>query len=151
MSYSTAPAFLGDFEYRSHRFVAIDIGVENAFPTYTSYGGEGYFATSRQIATFLPFGLRGVFPILDGRLEPFMGFGGAYVWHSDNNDPSNCCVPPLNSWLWQANIGFRYALDRKHRLWLGTTARYYRDGAGNSKQQYVSWTGDLGYRFGFRK
>ncbi|HEX4808860.1 MAG TPA: hypothetical protein VH325_08020 [Bryobacteraceae bacterium] len=150
--YSNAPTFRGEFELGLPRFLALDLGIESALPEFSHYctGVDYCSGKTRETATFLPFGVR-IVPSLDnGRLEPFVGFGGAYVRHSDQNDPC-CSFTGPNSWLWQANGGVRYALDHNRRFWIGTTVRYYRDGFHASQQQYISWTGDFSYRFGYRK
>ncbi len=61
----------------------------------------------------MPFGLRGILPLSEGRFELFAGGGGAYAWHSGDSS--------ANALLFQTSLGARVALDKQHHFWLGTS------------------------------
>jgi hypothetical protein len=103
--------------------------------------------SARARSTFLPFGVRGILPISNQRVELYAGAGGAYVWHGLGVLPTYF-GEGLNQWLWQVNAGARVAFTHSHRYWLGITTRYYRDGLGSNKQQYLACTGEFSVRFG---
>jgi hypothetical protein len=131
----------GEYELRLHKFVAADVGVDNFVLNADNFTRTGSVQTLERI-TLLPFGLRGILPLADGRTELFLGTGGAYLWSTDYD---------LRSFgeglLWQLNGGARVAIDRSRHFHVGASARYYRD-LGRPTQQWVSLTGDFSYRFG---
>ncbi len=139
--FQTGAVYTGDLELRLLKYLSAEIGVDNMLLDYTSYSGSGS-TTSRERLTLMPFGLRGILPLANGRAELFAGAGGAYTWLSNESQfykPSRALV--------QANAGGRVALDRRRRFWLGVTARFYRD-VGRPTVEWSSVAGDLGFRFG---
>ena len=133
------PTFSGEYEFGLHKFLAADIGVENFLPNYDT-GSRLGGAVSRERVTLLSFGLRGVLP-LGGRAELFAGTGGAKRGSSNDFNPYG------NSLLWQLNGGVRLALDRAKHWRVGPTVRLYRD-LGRPTEEWLSVTGEVGYRFG---
>ncbi len=160
---STGPVFNGNYEFRILKYLAVEAGVSNMLPrtlrfeTIPVYLGinPGVTVTyynsyvcvpcavvpipDRTRVTLLPFGPRGIVPLWNGRAELFAGGGGAYALHADGSF--------YNAWLMQANLGGRIALDAKRRFWVGTSGRFYSN-TGPYRQQWLSWTADLGLRFG---
>lgn len=133
--------FSAHYEFRVHRFVAAEIGVDNFLRGYDNVARVD-LPGSTERSTFLPIGLRAIAPLDKGRFELFAGTGGGYVWHSFYELRS---LPGGNTWLWQVNAGGRVAIGR--RFWAGPEVRLYRD-LGRPTQEWVSLTGDFGYRFG---
>lgn len=156
---STGPAFKGNYEFRLWKYFAVEAGVDTLLPkterfellpvitSGTTLVSSGPFCFAcvavsfpdRTRVTLLPFGIKGILPLYDGRVELFGGFGGAYALHSDYSFQ--------NAWLMQTSAGARVALDRGHHFWLGTSGRFYTN-FGAERQEWVSWTADLGLRFG---
>jgi len=160
----SGPVVSGRYEFRLWKYFALETGADMLFPTAHSLQvlpvitpgetlvtiGPGCTAcvyvpiSQRREVTMLPFGGKGILPLANGRVELFLGAGGAYAWHSDFGQY-------LNSLLAQGSLGGRFALDRKHRYWLGTSARGYTTGRsnyGSNRQSWISWTADFGIRFG---
>ncbi len=158
------PLFSGRYEYRLWKYFALETGVDTLLPaTHTvlflpviSSGqtlvsiGPGCPAcvivpeTERTRVTILPFGAKGILPIVSGRVELFLGMGGAYAWHADYGQFRDALLA-------QASLGSRLALDRKRHYWLGTSVRGYSTGFsnyGDRRQAWLSWTADFGFRFG---
>jgi len=163
------PAFTGRYEYRFFKYLAGEAGVDTTLPSVFSYQyvpifsiSSGTFPTTiysstqtgytyfpfqnRDRVTMLPFGIKGILPLANGRVELFLGAGGAYVWSSRR-------FSAVSAWREQTSIGGRVALDRHRRFWVGTTWRFYGD-LGNLSNRYVTdynWytgTADVGFRFG---
>ncbi len=158
------PLFSGHYEYRLWKYFALETGVDMLLPTthtallvpVISSGqtlvsiGPGCTAcvivpvAERTQVTILPFGAKGILPIVSGRVGLFLGAGGAHAWHADYGQFRD-------SLLAQASLGGRLALDRKRRYWLGTSVRGYSTGYsnyGSQRQTWLSWTADFGFRFG---
>ncbi len=151
---SKGPVFDGNYEFRILKYLAVEAGVENTLPSITRYEFFGIPAgvsllafqqvccvliPDRTQVTLLPFGLKGILPLSGGRFELFAGGGGAYAWHSGDSF--------ANAWLLQTSMGGRVALDRGHHFWLGTSGHFFTNfGAG--RQEWLTWTADLGLRFG---
>ena len=150
---SLGPVFTGNYEYRLRKYWAVEAGVQNMLPSTTHYEFIGvptgtsilyqqfccFFVPDRTRVTLLPFGFRGILPVSGGRVELFAGLGGAYAWHSGYSYE--------NAWLLQTSAGGRVALDKQHHFWLGTSGRFFNN-FGPNRQQWLSWTADLGLRFG---
>jgi hypothetical protein len=159
------PAFNGRYEYRLWKYFALEAGVDTLlpeihrivpFPVISSgvvLVGSGSNCpvcvfvpeSERTRVTILPFGAKGILPVANGRVELFVGIGGAYGWNSGYSGQY------ANALLAEANLGGRFALDQKRRYWLGTSARGYSTGYSNygpNRQTWLSWTVDFGLRFG---
>lgn len=156
---STGPAFAGNYEYRILKYLAIEAGLETILPRQTNYGyailpginlvtaatptlctnGCVFFAqTDRTRVSLVPFGGKGILPLASDRVELFAGGGGAYAFHSDGTY--------RNAILVQANLGGRIALDHGHHFWLGTSGHFFSN-FGKHRQEWVTWTADIGIRF----
>ncbi len=156
------PAFTGRYEFRLWKYFAVETGFDTLLPeTHTAeilsviLSGQNltaYFPgckacvivpiSERTQVRLLPFGGKAILPVANGRVELFLGLGGAYAWHSDYG---------RDALLGQASFGGRLALDRKRHFWLGTSVRGYTNGFSNysyRRQSWVSWTADFGLRFG---
>jgi hypothetical protein len=135
-------AFSASYEYRLFKYFAPEVSVVNLIPAIQNYDPHQQFPPDRVRVTLLSFGGRGIAPLRQGRTEIFAGAAAVYVSTSD---------PELlgygsTSWLWQINGGGRFAIDRHKHFWIGPTARFSRD-AGRPTQEWISLTGDFGFRF----
>ena len=90
--------------------------------------------SSRQYLKFLDYGLRGTAPLAGGRLDLSIGAGGGYVW--------NQWKTYNNGALFQYSGKATYALDRKGRVRVGFTLRFWRD-LGRPTQQWFSTSGSV--------
>ena len=141
-SFSDSAAFSASYEFRVFKYLAPEVGVVHMIPNMLNNSKYGYF-TSRERVTLLSFGARGIAPLRQGRVELFAGAGATHIWSSDY-DLAQGFHSPL--WLFQIYGGGRVALDHRHRLWVGPTVRFSRD-AGRPTEEWISLTGDFGYRF----
>jgi hypothetical protein len=155
------PIVSARYEYRLWKYFALETGVDTLLPgTHTalllpviSSGqtlvsiGPGCKAcvivpvAGRTRLSMLPFGAKGILPIVSGRAELFLGAGGTYAWHADFGQSRNALLA-------QASLGGRLALDRKRHYWLGTSIRGYSTNHSYERQTWLSWTADFGFRFG---
>ena len=153
---SSGPVFARDYEFRIMKYLAAEAGFQSMLPltttsvflpvtsvspgvTLTPYPTGGYaFLTqsSRALINVVPFGPRFVLPLASDRFEVFAGGGGAILFRATGGYDLAA----------QTNIGGRVALDRGHRFWVGTSGRFIWN-AGYSRQEWLSWTADLGIRF----
>jgi hypothetical protein len=138
---SGGAAFSASYEFRLFKYLAPEVGVVNTIPN-VNYGGEFGPDISRERITLLSFGVRGVVPLRQGRVELFGGVGSGHLWSSDYV----LVEFQAPTWLFQVNGGGRIAIDHRHRFWIGPTVRFSRDG-GRPTEEWVSLTGDLGFRF----
>lgn len=153
---SSGPVFNGNYEYRLWKYLAAEVGVDTMLPARNSYSyaviiPAGVNLTpspilyalipenNRTRVTLVPFGLKGILPMDQGRLELFAGFGGAYAFHSDGSY--------FDAMLMRGTLGGRFALDKKRHYWLGTSGQFSSN-VGGGRQEWLSWTADFGLRFG---
>jgi hypothetical protein len=154
------PAFNGTYEYRFSKYFAVEAGVDTTLTTTYYSSGPQYFSipagaglttvtttsqyiyrgSARSTAAFL--GPRLLLPIAHGHGELFGGFGAAYDWNGRSDAPI-----AAGAWGMQGSMGARMAVDKQRRFWLGTTGRVISE-FGSGAQTRLSWTADLGFRFG---
>ena len=155
-------AFTGNYEYRLFRYLAVEGGTNILVPSGQSIGRVAVISAGQNLVsltpstcspvcsvmvaggrsqiTLLTYGVKGILPLASDRLELFAGVGGAYGWNSEFNGS-------LNSAFAQASLGGRFAVDRGHRFWIGTTLRGFNS-FGPGRQAWVPLTFDFGIRFG---
>lgn len=154
------PSFTGDYEYRLSRYLALEAGTDILLPAggllqeASILSGENlisYYNSScppsctvlesgRSRVTLLTYGFKGILPLVADRIELFAGIGGAYGWNSEFGGR-------LDSAYGQASLGARFAVDRGHHFWLGTSVRGFYT-FGPEREAWLPWTFDLGIRFG---
>ena len=125
------------------RFLAPEVAVVNMLPNLLNGSEYGDYITRKRV-TFITLGLRAVAPLLHRRVELFAGGGAAHVSSSYYELNGGLFLTP--TWLLQIEGGGRVALGRRHRFWVGPAVRFYRDG-GRPTEEWVSLTGDFGFRF----
>src|SRR5581483_10889604 len=140
--FSNSTSFAAAYEFRLWKYVAPHLDLVNLLPSYASYSRYGV-SYSRERVTLLSFGVRGVVPLAQGRVELFVGPDIVHVWSSESGLTSGFQAP---RWLLGIDGGGRIAVDRKRRFWIGPAVRFSRDG-GRPTEEWVSLTGDLGVRF----
>jgi hypothetical protein len=155
-SYSGGPVLNGTYEFRFWKYLAAEAGVHNTLQSITQYSsiytatlinaGTGLYQDtvstlvtqgSARNTTAL-FGLRGVRPLMAGKLEVFAGGDSAHTWNAGQG---------YSGWGVETRLGARFAVDKHHHFWLGTTGEYMHE-MGPFPQNWITWTADLGYRFG---
>ena len=132
-------AFSGAYEFRLFKYFAPEVGVVNLIPLV-----QGYYKypPMRERVTLLSLGARGILPLKQGRFELFAGAAAVHVSSSDYQ-----LTQSYNpQWLAQISGGGRFAVDRRRHFWIGPTVRFSRDG-GRPVEEWVSLTGDFGFRF----
>jgi hypothetical protein len=140
--FSGGAAFAATYEFRLLKYVAPEIGLTDMLPKYTDY--EKYeTSVYNERVTLLSFGVRGVLPLAHGRVELFAGPAAAHLWSSSYYLTQGYHAP---AWLFEIDAGARIAVDRRHRFWIGPAARFARD-AGRPTEEWISLTGDFGFRF----
>jgi hypothetical protein len=134
-------AFSGSYEFRLFKYFAPEVGVVNLIPLVQE-GGKYPEPPVRQRVTLLSLAARGILPLKQGRIELFAGAAAVHV--SSTIFELNGFGSP--TWLGQINGGGRFAIDRRRHFWIGPTVRFSRDG-GRPTEEWVSLTGDFGFRF----
>jgi hypothetical protein len=136
-------AFSAGYEFRLFKYLAPEVGVVNMIPDIPQ-NYKGYVLPSlRERVTLLSFGAHGILPLRQGRIELLAGAGGVHAFTSNYYEFFYFNAART---IWQINGGGRIALDKRRRFWVGPTVRYSRDG-GRPTQEWVSLTGDFGFRF----
>lgn len=140
----SSAAFSVNYEFRLFRYFAPEVSVVNLIPKYiTTYDPEApnYLIPNREVVTLFAFGGRGIVPLRQGRIELFAGAAAVRVFSSDPE-----LLAYASPWIGQISGGGRIAIDRRHRFWIGPAVRFSRNG-GRPDQEWVSLTGDFGFRF----
>lgn len=154
------PAFNGTYEFRFSKYFAVEAGVDTTLTTTYYSNVQQYFSilpgtTLTTVTTTSQYFYRGgarstdailgprlLLPVAHGRGELFAGFGGAYDWNGHSDAPV-----AAGAWAMQGSMGARIAVDKQRRFWLGSTGRVISE-FGSGAQTRLSWTADLGFRFG---
>jgi hypothetical protein len=94
--FSNGPSFAAAYEFRLWKYVAPRLDLVNLLPNYANYSKVGV-SYSRERVTLLSFGVRGVVPLAQGRIELFAGPSAVHVWSSQvdltENPKSDHAVP----------------------------------------------------------
>jgi hypothetical protein len=171
------PSFTGNYEYRLFRYLAAEAGTGVLLPSRLSLGqvsvipsGQNFIVNTqgssctgavippgqgttgytlgsacilvpsgRSQVTLVTYGFKGILPLAADRAELFLCLGGAYGWNS--------VAGRFDSAYAHGSAGARFALDRSHRFWVGTTLRGFTN-FRRPQQAWLPWTFDLGFRFG---
>ena len=116
----------------------------NMIPNVQQTDGGGFLLPpARARVTLLSFGAHGILPLKQGRIELLAGARGVRVFTSNDNEFLFYNAPRT---IWQINGGGRIALDKRRHFGVGPAVRFSRDG-GRPTQEWVSLTGDFGFRF----
>lgn len=139
----TSAAFSASYEFRLLKYFAPEVGVVNLIPKFiTNYDPNGGPPTPERLrVTLVSLGGRGIVPLNRGRFELFAGAAAVRV---SSSDP--LLLVYVSQWIGQINGGGRIAVDKRRHFWIGPTARFSRNG-GRPNQEWVSLTGDFGFRF----
>jgi hypothetical protein len=155
------PAFNGTYEFRFSKYFAVEAAVDTTLTTTyystalpfesiipagtgltTVYGFTQYTYRGSARSTGVLVGPRLLLPVAQGRVELFGGFGAAYDWNGRSDAPIAAGAVAM-----QGSMGARLAVDKQRRFWLGTTGRVISE-FGSGAQTRLSFTADLGFRFG---
>jgi hypothetical protein len=132
--YRVGAGWRAGYQLRVLKHLGGDAGFTEAWPMAIDTCLTAYFTcfSSRQYLKLLDYGLRGVAPLAGGRVELSIGTGGGYIW--------NQWKTYNNGALFQYSGRAALALDRKGRVRVGFTLRFWRD-LGRPTQQWISTTG----------
>jgi hypothetical protein len=133
--YSAGPGLRAGYELRLFKHLGAEAGFTAGWPLGTDTCGRFGCTYSRQNLELLDYGLRGVAPLADGRVELSIGLGGGYIWHQYGfSGPFG-----TNQSLFQYSGKAVFALDRQGHVRVGFTVREWRD-LGRPTQQWLSTT-----------
>lgn len=155
---SGGPVLNGTYEFRVWKYLAVEAGVHNTLLGMTRYSsiytagvigpGAGLTQFNTVLSTLvtqgtarnttIPFGVRGILPLNHSKVELFAGGDSAHTWNASQG---------YTAWSVETHLGARFALDKQRHFWLGTTGEYMHE-LGPYPQNWISWTADLGFRFG---
>src|SRR5579864_1083405 len=123
--------FSFQYGFRLNRYLAAEAGVQKAWPRDVTGCSRFGCTFERASATFTPFGLRGILPLKQDRIQVTAGFGGSYVFRA-NTDRFDA-----EQWLAQASAGFSIALTREGSFRMGPSVRLYSD-LGRPTQRWAA-------------
>ena len=134
--YSAGAGWRAGYQLRVLKHLGGEAGFTEAWPIAIDTCLTANFTclSSRQYVKLLDYGLRGVAPLAGGRVELSVGAGGGYVW--------NQWKTYNNGALFQYSGKAAFALDRKGRVRLSFTLRFWRD-LGRPTQQWISTAGGV--------
>jgi len=160
---SGGPQLNGNYEYRLSKHWALEFGVNTTLVTapttvvtatlpagttlgtYSTLNYAFNYSTKQTFAASMPFGLKGMWPLAQGRLELFAGGGGTHLWNP--NPYGTVYGSGAGGFGLQGTLGARMAIDKQRRFWLGSTGRFTAVNRAYPSQ-WITWTADLGFRFG---
>jgi hypothetical protein len=140
--YSAGPALRAGYELRLRQYLAVDLGWTSAWLPGTSCSRFGCDYPRYQ-NRLLDYGLRGVLPLAQDRVELSVGLGGGYIWFNKTSGDSGY----YNGSLLQYSAKATVALDRSKHIRMGFSVRTWRD-LGRPIQQWLSTAVGISYGFG---
>jgi hypothetical protein len=134
------------YAWRFHRFFQAETGLDASFGSAGIDRREHSAVGNIKITDseyFVPFGASAVLPLAKGRLELTAGGGGAYLYYNEEAGVpegvnvycpyGGCSVtvdcPSCKSrggWGYYGSGSVAFPLDRRRRVWLNFTCRYFR-------------------------
>jgi len=133
--FSAGPGWRAGYEIRPIKYLGAEAGFTEGWPAGIDNCDRFGCTYSRQTLKLLDYGLRGVAPLANGRLELSVGLGGGYAWYQyGSSGPYG-----TNQHLLQYSAKAAYALDGRGRFRLGFTVRTWRD-LGRPTQQWLATT-----------
>ena len=139
--YSVGPGLRAGYELRLQKHIAADIGWTAAWLRGTSCSRFGC-TYPRYQNRLVDYGLRGVLPLAQDRVELSVGLGGGYIWFDQSSGDS----PYSNSSLLQYSVETTVAIDRSRRIRMAFSIRAWRD-VGRPTQQWLSTAAGISYGF----
>ena len=143
----------GDLRFTyAHRLIphlAVEAGIDSAVSLGTEIRGANYDVNVNDRMFWVPFGVRGILPLKNGRAEVFVSAGGLYEKYSAGNPFDSVGVGSRNGWGGYVSGGAAAALDRGRHFWLGGSSRFYfaNTNRGYSHDRWVTATLDFSLRF----
>lgn len=140
--YEAGPGWRAGYEFRPAKHFAADAGFTQTWPITAENCGRFGCEYAREKLGLLDYGVRGILPVAQGRLELSVGIGGAYVWH-----PFGYSGPfGSDGALLQYSGKASFALSQQGRVRANVSVRGYRD-LGRPTQQWLATT--VGVSCGF--
>jgi len=97
---------------------------------------------------WVPFGVRLIEPLLNGRLELSAGGGGLHENYSLSNSASlPTGARSYSGWGGYFAGGAALALDRSRHWWLGATPRWFLANPQYGRDRWFQLSGELSFRF----
>lgn len=137
------------YAYRVIPHFALEAGVDSAIGLGTEVRGANVDVKLDDRMLWVPFGVRGILPLRNGRVELFIGAGGLYENYHVTNAFTAFGLESRNGWGGYVSGGGAVALDRGRRFWLGGSSHFYFANTNNgySHDRWVTATLDLGFHF----
>jgi hypothetical protein len=147
----TATSLGATYGYRVFRNLEIEAGVVTAlYPTH-EIRGANYDIKPNDRFIWVPFGLRGILPLHNGRIELSAAAGGLYEKYSVSNPDSGFGLQSRAGWGGYFAGGAAMAIDRGRHFWLGASPRWFlanaNQGFGYQHDRWFVVTGDFSFRF----
>ncbi len=154
------PGFLKNLTIESFGYSSAPTGPGFESPTtltpgpFTSHGLDCPRCTVRPVMernryTPPPFGAQATLKLWSGRAELFTRYSGVNAWKPDNTliEPNRRGSSFNDSWMTEATLGGRVAVDRDQHLWLGTAGSYLEH-FGEGKKHWNSYGASATFQFG---
>lgn len=142
----SAPSLALTYDYRLFPHVDLEAGVDTALSLGTEARGANYDYKADDRFLWVPFGLKGVFPLRSGRVEVSVGAGGLYEKYMAGDNSG--FFTSRDAWGGYASGGAAVALDQRRHFWIGASPQLFvaNTGSGYHSRWFVLNVG-LGFRF----
>jgi len=111
--------------------------------------GASYDYKSDNRFFWIPFGVRGILPLRDGRFELSLGGGGVYEKFSVSSPAASVFLVDRSGWGGQFTAGAKMAIDHGRHFWIGATPRVFfaNTEGGYRHDRWFVVSGDVSFRF----
>jgi len=130
----SAPSLAVSYAYRLFPHVDMEAGITTALALGTEVRGANYDIKADDRLIWVPFGLRGVLPLLSGRVEVSAGAGGVYEKYSVGNPADSVGLVSRNGWGGYGSAAAAVALDGRRHFWLTGSPQLF---FANTNQGYA--------------
>ena len=105
--------------------LALEAGMDSALWLGSEARGTNYDLKADDRFIWAPFGVRGIPPVWNGRIEISAGAGGTYEKYWVSNPQPSVGFASRDGWGGYASAGALLALDRRRRFWPAATPCFF--------------------------
>jgi len=142
----SAPSLAVSYAYRLFPHVDLEAGVDTTLSLGSEASGASYNFKADDRFLWVPFGLKGVLPLRNGRVELSAGAGGTYEKYLVGG---SSFFSSRDGWGGYASTGVAVALDARRHFWTGASPQLFfaNTDIGYSHDRWFVLNVGLGFRF----
>jgi hypothetical protein len=145
----SAPSVAVTYAYRLFPHLDVEVGVDTALSLGSEARGANYDFKAADRFVWVPFGLKGILPLREGRVELSAGAGGAYEKYSVGHPAESVGFVSRDGWGGYVAMGAAVALDGRRHFWLVTSPHLFFANSNNGYAHDRWFVVNLGFALRF--